>query len=470
MPREARADRPSAHLVGVCGAGMKALAELLDGLGWQLSGSDLLPASAAITALTLHGLTFSQGHSAANLPKDVQCLVYSPAIRPENPERTEASRRGLPQWSYGEMIGRLMRDRTGICISGTHGKSTTTAMVGWILSVAGRDPAVLVGAELCDSGNSGRAGKGDLLVVESCEFNRSFLDFQPRFAAVLNVEPDHFDCYADLPSLVTAFQEFVQLVSTDGVLLVNGDSRAAHDVAIASPARVVTFGRSIECDWSVGNVHEDVSGISFDIYCGPTNPAGSKNLWGQIQLRLHGEHNVENALAAAALCAEMGISPQSIIAGLGSFGGVKRRFEVVGEADGLLLIDDYAHHPTAVRATLQAARRVYGNRRIWCAFQPHQVSRTLALMDDFAASFDDCDELLVVPVFAARERVTDEPQRVSRELADRVAARGRKARYVESLDQIITTVDDAARPGDVLIAMGAGDIDRIHHERIRRIC
>ncbi len=470
MPREGGAERPSAHLVGVCGAGMKALAELLDGLGWQLSGSDLLPPSAAITALTLHGLTFTQGHSATNLPVDAQCLVYSPAIRPDNPERLEASRRGLPQWSYGEMIGCLMRERTGICIAGTHGKSTTTAMVGWILSVAGQDPAVLVGAELCDSGSSGRAGKGDLLVVESCEFNRSFLDFRPRFAAVLNVEPDHFDCYADLPSLISAFQEFVQLVSTDGVLLVNGDSLAARDVGKASAARVVTFGRSIASDWSVGNIREDVSGISFDLLCGATKLAGSGNLWGRIQLRLHGEHNVENALAAAALCAEMGISPRSIIAGLGSFGGVKRRFEVVGEADGLLLLDDYAHHPTAVRATLQTARRVYGDRRIWCAFQPHQVSRTLALMDDFAASFDNCDELLVVPVFAARENVTEEPQRVSRELADRVAARGRNARYVESLDQIITTVDDAARPGDVLIAMGAGDIDRIHHERIRRIC
>ena len=467
MPGKGQADRPSAHFVGVCGAGMKALAELLDGIGWQLSGSDLLPASTAITALTLHGLAFSQGHSAANLPDNVQCLVYSPAIRPDNPERVEAMRRGIPQWSYGEMIGRLMRDRTGVCIAGTHGKSTTTAMVGWILSVAGRDPAVLVGAELCDSGNSGRAGRGDLLVVESCEFNRSFLDFHPRYAAILNVEPDHFDCYADLPSLVASFQAFVQQVSDDGVLLVNGDSQASRDVAKASRSRVVTFGRTSDSDWTVGDIREDLSGISFEIL---RRNAGSHDRWGRIQLRLHGEHNVENALAAAAISSEMGIASESIVSALGSFGGVKRRFEVVGEADGLLLIDDYAHHPTAVRATLQTARRIYGDRRIWCAFQPHQVSRTVALMDDFSSSFDDCDELIVAPVFAARERVADEPQRVSRELADRVAARGRRARYVESLDQIATTVDDAARPGDVLIAMGAGDIDRIHYERIRRIC
>ena len=229
----------------------------------------------------------------------------------------------------------------------------------------------------------------------------------------------------------------------------------------------MTFGRTSDSDWTVGDIREDLSGISFEIL---RRNAGSHDRWGRIQLRLHGEHNVENALAAAAISSEMGTVTESIVSALGSFGGVKRRFEVVGEADGLLLIDDYAHHPTAVRATLQTARRIYGDRRIWCAFQPHQVSRTVALMDDFSSSFDDCDELIVAPVFAARERVTDEPQRVSRELADRVAARGRRARYVESLDQIATTVDDAARPGDVLIAMGAGDIDRIHYERIRRIC
>lgn len=469
-------ERKSAHLVGICGAGMKALAEVLDGMGWQLSGSDLMPASPAITSLTLHGLAFSRGHSASHVSENTQCLIYSPAIRPDNPERQEAARRGLPQWSYGEMIGRLMRDRTGICIAGTHGKSTTTAMVGWILSVAGRDPAVLVGAELCDGGYSGRSGHGDLLVVESCEFNRSFLDFRPRYAAVLNVEPDHFDCYADLPSLVSAFQEFARGVSSNGVLLINSDSVPCRDVAGASDARVVTFGMSPTADWHVENVRENVAGAQFDIIRRvPAVSDGSmadKPLtvpWGLVQLRLHGEHNVQNALAAAALCAEIGVSSREIIGALRSFGGVKRRFEVVRESNGVILIDDYAHHPTAVRATLKTAREVYGGRRIWCAFQPHQISRTLALLDDFAASFDDCDELLVAPVFAAREQVTDEPRQVSIELVRRVVARGGNARYVESLDQIITTVEDAARPGDVLIAMGAGDIDRIHHEYIRKI-
>ena len=458
---------PSAHLVGVCGAGMKALAELLDGLGWRLSGSDLQPAGTSIESLGLHGFQFFRGHAADNVPADAACVVYSPAIRPDNPERLEAARRGLPEWSYSAMIGRLMETRTGLCIAGTHGKSTTTAMVGWILSVAGRDPAVLVGAELCDSGHSGRAGASGLLVVESCEFNRSFLDFHPRHAAILNVEPDHFDCYADLPSLVQAFHEFALRVPVHGVMLVNVDSPAAMEAVRDLPARVVTFGTKSQSqsqsNWRAEQLIDQPDGIRFEVVC-------RARPWGSVRLRLHGEHNVQNALAAAALCAEIGVDPHDIVAALGSFGGIKRRFEVVGEWNGITLVDDYAHHPTAVRATLQTARQVYGSRRIWCAFQPHQVSRTVALMDDFAASFDAADEVLILPAFAARERVTDEPCQVSRELARRIAARGRASRFVESLDQITSTVDDAARPGDVLIAMGAGDIDRIHHEFIRRVC
>jgi UDP-N-acetylmuramate--alanine ligase len=453
----------SAHLVGVCGAGMKALAEMLDGLGWNLSGSDLQPASPAIEALALHGLTFHRGHAAANLLPQSEMLIYSPAIRPENPERLEAARRGLAQYSYGEMIGRLMAERTGIGIAGTHGKSTTTAMVGWILSVAGRDPAVLVGAELCDSGHSGRAGASDLFVVESCEFDASFLEFLPKHAAILNVEPDHFDCYADLREIVQAFHEFASRIPADGVLLVNGDSSTTRESVTGVAARIVTFGLKPDHDWVADQIEDQFDGAVFRICCRGAD-------WGTARLRLHGEHNVLNALAAAALAAELGVNQAHILAALHSFGGVKRRFEVVGEWNGRTLVEDYAHHPTAVRATLQTARQVYGDRRILCFFQPHQVSRTVSLMDEFASSFSSANEVLIAPVFAARERVTDEPRRVAAELAGRIAAQGTAARFVDSLDQILATVDDATRPGDVLIAMGAGDIDRIHYELIRRVC
>ncbi len=500
----------SAHLIGVCGAGMKALAELLAGLGWQLSGSDLAPATAAVEGLMRRGLTFHQGHSAEHVPRDVECVVYSPAIPAENVERVEAARRGVPLFSYSQMVGRLMESRAGVCIAGTHGKSTTTAMVGWVLSHTGREPSVLVGAELGggfqtrgfltlperggvsplalvnqvsveegktgglrrpapgreeradaqdgtaelpEAHRSGWAGSGELFVVESCEFERSFLDFSPRYAAILSVEPDHFDCFADLPSLVQAFGEFARRVSSDGALLVRGDCEAALNSVNDVAARVVTFGVGSHCEWQANAIRHAAEGVRFRVVCrGKT--------WGEVELKLHGDHNVLNALAAAALCAEIGLTAEEVADGLRSFPGIRRRFEVVDERDGITVISDYAHHPTAVAATLKTAREVFGSRRIWCAFQPHQVSRTLALMDDFAASFVDADEVLIVPVFAARERVVDEPVLASRVLVQRINSRGVSARFVESLDRIKATLDHAARLGDVLILMGAGDIDR----------
>ncbi len=498
-------DSTSAHLIGVCGAGMKALAELLDGLGWRLSGSDLSPATMAIERLARRGLTFHQGHSAEHVPSDVKCLVYSPAIPSENGERVEAARRGVPQYSYSQMVGRLMEPRAGVCIAGTHGKSTTTAMVGWVLSHAGREPSVLVGAELRgglrrDAGEpltltlspqsrgegtggspltlalspedggegtreesqliafaqthrSGWAGSGELFVVESCEFERSFLDFSPRYAAILSVEPDHFDCFTDLPSLVQAFGQFARRVSSTGALLVRGDCDAAMDCVREAIARIVTFGVGSQCEWQANAICHAKNGVRFRVVC-------RGQAWGEVELKLPGDHNVLNALAAAALCAEIGLSANEIVAGLKSFPGIRRRFEVVGERNGITVISDYAHHPTAVAATLQTAREVFGTRRVWCAFQPHQVSRTLALMDDFAASFIDADEVLIVPVFAARERVAAEPVLASQELVRRISLRGVSARFVESLDRIKATLDHAARPGDVLILMGAGDIER----------
>lgn len=513
----------SAHLVGICGAGMKALAELLEELGWRLSGSDQSPANASVERLISRGMSFHCGHAAKQVPPHVECLVYSPAIPPENGERVEAARRGIPQWSYSQMVGRLMRARTGVCIAGTHGKSTTTAMVGWVLTHAGREPSVLVGAELggglrselpvgqavpdrrqseplgqaqpdlrlrreslltlarssedgvewiagkarlpilTQHGRSGWAGAGQLFVVESCEFDRSFLDLLPRYAAILSVEPDHFDCFADLPSLVQAFGEFAQRVSSDGVLLVRGDCIAAVECARDATGRVVAFGVGSNCEWQADAIHHAANGVQFRVL-------RRGQAWGDVQLPLHGDHNVLNALAVAALCTEIGLSAEEVIAGLRSFPGIRRRFEVIGEWNGITLVSDYAHHPTAVAATLKTAREVFGTRRIWCAFQPHQVSRTLALLDEFSGSFVDADEVLVSPAFAARERVTDEPILASQELVRQIASRGVAARFVESLDQIKTTLDDAARPGDVLILMGAGDIERIPHELTRPVC
>ncbi len=454
----------NAHLVGVCGAGMKALAELLLDSGWSLTGSDLMPANASIQRLIERGLDFSQGHASTHVSNTTHRLIYSSAIPVDNPERLEARRRSLPEFTYSQMVAQLMKQSTGVCIAGTHGKSTTTAMTAWILDAAGRTSGVVFGAELCEGGRSGWSGEGDLFVAESCEFQQSFLDYQPRYSAILSVEPDHFDCYSNLESLEAAFREFAVTTAADGLLLVNDDCAVSRSVSAnaATLARRVTFGLTARADWTAEACRGTANGTRFSL-CHAGKPII------EIELSLHGKHNVCNALAAASLCAEIGIAPEILREALGKFRGLRRRLEFVGECNGALLIDDYAHHPTAVKITLETVRKLVDGRRIVCVFQPHQVGRTTALMEEFATSFVDADEVLLAPVFAAREYVTDEPRLVSQKLANRILSHGVSARAFSSLDQIVTTLEDATRPGDVIVTMGAGDIDRIHHELTRRI-
>jgi UDP-N-acetylmuramate--alanine ligase len=454
----------SAHFVGACGAGMKALAELLLDANWHLSGSDLLPPNKSVQKLIQRGFDFHQGHHGSHVSPAARWLIYSPAIPLDNPERIEARRLQIPERSYGQMVGQSMRKSTGVCIAGTHGKSTTTAMTARILDAASRLSAVVLGAELCDSGRSGWNGSGDLFVAESCEFQQSFLEFTPRYAVILGVEPDHFDCYPDLVSLESAFRNFADLTQPQGLLLTNDDCPISRAIAskTTTPAKRVTFGFQTSADWQAVNIQQTADGIRF------TLSHHGKQI-GDICLKLHGRHNVLNALAAAALCHEIGVSHKIICETLASFQGIRRRFEYVGDWKGVTFVDDYAHHPTAVHVTLETIRAVVGTRRIRCVFQPHQVLRTTTLMDQFATSFDAADEVLVAPVFAARELVSDQPYEVSSELARRILLNGVSARGFASLDQIVSTLEDSSCPGDVIVTMGAGDIDRIHHEFTERV-
>ena len=456
--------QPTAHLIGVCGAGMRALAEVLLDRGWSLSGSDLSQPNPQMRKLIQRGLVFHQNHTQSNLPLSAQIVVYSPAIPIHNVELSLATQRQLPRFSYSQMVGQLMSSATGVCVAGTHGKSTTTAMTARILDRAGRLSAVVLGAELCDNGCSGWSGAGDLFVAESCEFQQSFLDFRPHYTAILSIEPDHFDCYPDQESLQNAFKQFAEQTSPYGILLVNAECPVSQIVSqqAATRAKRASFGTVDSADWRAKQIEATQQGIQFRLSHRGDDVA-------QIKLPLHGTHNLQNALAAAAFCAEIGVAPDIISASLADFHGIRRRLEFVGEWNEITFVDDYAHHPTAVKVTLQTLRSVVGNRTIRCVFQPHQVLRTRTLMADFASSFSDADEVLVAPVFAARESVSDEPLLASRELADRISANGVSARFFPSLDQIVTTLEDASRPGDVIVTMGAGDIDRINHEFNRRV-
>lgn len=485
-----------AHLVGIGGAGMRALAEVLSGRGWRISGSDSALAPDSIQAMSERGWQVHPGHLPENLPGEATCCLYSPAVPAGNVELLEAARRGLPAWSYHEMVGRLMNEHVGIGIAGTHGKSTTTALVGWILAQSGRDPAVLCGAEWSQSagelaGRSGLAGDGNEVVAECCEYRRHFLAIRPRIAAVLSVEPDHFDCYASFEETRSAFRDFIAAVPANGVLIwpttVDSSLRSAVKARICDVAYAgeTTAFNSIPPEedrdspaWWAGDARPD-GGAATRWTLWRRNAGSRTVVW-----RLPGEHNVRNGLVAAALTGEAGLGLDEIVTGLETFPGLRRRFESLGEHGGRLLIDDYAHHPTEVAATIETARRHFPDRRIVVCFQPHQVSRTVGLFEEFAQALSQADSVVLFPVFPAREPVTEATVRISRDLAEAVnrisretvavrgepvANRGVCARFTPSLDLPTFSLDDSTLPGDLVIAMGAGDIGRIHYAFIRRV-
>jgi len=454
------------HLVGIAGSGMKALAEWLVGRGRQVSGSDERADDAPLAWLRARGVRIQQGHQSLQMAATANLVVYSPAVPESNPERRAAAARRIPQRSYPEFLAELTAAFPTICVAGTHGKSTTAAMAGHLLRRAGADPQVIVGAEFLDRGVNGWAGRGGPFVLESCEYQRHFLKYQPRWAAILSVEPDHFDCYADFSQARNAFAQFASRVAPDGLLVVGADSPAAMEAASARPggarpaAAVETFGFDPGADWRARGLRREANGVGFQI-------ERRGELFADATLPIPGVHNVLNALAAAALCAEQGLSAAQIAAGLADFPGVARRFEIRGTWRGVTLIDDYAHHPTAVKAVLRTARSWFEGRRIVCAFQPHQISRTRRLLADFAASLALADFVAVPPVYAARE--DDDDGELHGTLADLVAQRGVPARACGSLDQTVCLLEDSLRPGDVLLTLGAGNIDQIQHAFSRRL-
>lgn len=485
-----------AHLVGIGGAGMRALAEVLSGRGWRISGSDAVLSPDSLRAMSARGWQVATGHAAENLPREATCCLYSPAVPAENVERVEAARRGLPTWSYHEMVGRLIDEHVGIGIAGTHGKSTTTALVGWILARNGRDPAVLCGAEWAQSagelaGRSGLAGDGDAVVVECCEYRRHFLAIRPRIAAILSVEPDHFDCYGSFEETRSAFREFLAAVPANGVIV--WPSTLDATLQSAATARICDVAFADETT-AFSSIPPEEDRDSPAWWAGDVRPDGAFTtrwtLWRRnagtrtVVWRLPGEHNVRNGLVAAALAGEAGLGLDEIVAGLETFPGLRRRFEILGEYRGRLLVDDYAHHPTEIAATIETARRHFPDRRIVVCFQPHQVSRTVGLFQEFSGALATADAVILFPIFPAREPVTEATTRVSRELSETVAARaasqgktvcsdreirGFSARYSSSLDLPTFSLDDSTFPGDLVIAMGAGDIGRIHYAFIRRV-
>lgn len=449
---------PHVYLVGICGSGMKALAEVFLGQGWRVSGADLHAVSPAGTILQQAGAQIFTQHATQQVAEDVTLLVYSPAVSEDNPERRIARLRGIPQFAYHQQLGRMMEGKTGISIAGTHGKSTTTALTGWILSQAQFNPTVVVGAQQVNGVSNGWSGNGPHFVAESCEYRRHFLALRPKYAVILGVESDHFDCFHGTQETIAAFHEFANRVPPNGLILYRGDCNGARAACRDALARSETFSLERGSTWTAAEISRTQEGYfakveyQGDYFC-------------DLELRIPGRHHLNNALASAALCFHQGVSPEAISDATKKFRGIRRRFEVLRDWCGARVIDDYAHHPTAIRATIETAREYFPGHRLHCVFQPHQISRTLGLWEEFAESFENVDQVTIVPVFGARESFQFELREVSQKLAEVISAKGVRATFQDSLDQTRASLDDTLRPGDVLLTLGAGDIDRIHYAR-----
>lgn len=455
--REQRSLIPGAHvhLVGIAGSGMSAIAWLLLGRGYTVSGSDLQK-NQVTDELEQAGATIYRGHEAANIA-GASLLVISAAVPGDNPELVAARAAGLPVLKRADLLGQLMAETVGVAVAGSHGKTTTTSLIAHVLLESGRDPSFIAGGVLPGVGRSGRAGAGDILVVEADEYDHMFLGLRPQVAVVTNVEHDHPDIFPTAEHYRDAFRQFVSLLPADGLLVACSDDpgvQALLQELSTAPFAITRYGldRAEQPEFRAVDLRGNtLGGADFVVLRG-------EETLGLARLRLPGSHNVRNTLAAIAVLEALGLSFSEMQGPLAGFGGVGRRFQVVGEAGEVTIIDDYAHHPTEIRVNLAAARERYPGRRLWAVWQPHTFSRTRLLLDDFAASFGDADRVVVLDIYASREKDTlgmDAGMVVEKMTGHPYA------RHIGPRVEAAAYILDRVRPGDVILTLGAGDGDQV---------
>ncbi len=444
------------HFTGIGGIGMSAIAEVLLNLGYEVSGSDLR--LSPITAkLATMGAKVYEGHAAENVA-GARALVVSSAVDEQNPEVQEARRLQIPVIPRGELLAELMRLKYGIAVAGSHGKTTTTSMTATILNCAGLDPTVMVGGRVATMGGSNaRVGKSEFLVVESDESDGSFLKLAPIIAIVTNIDREHLDHYPDLDAIRAAFVEFVNKVPFYGAAIVCLDDANVQAILPEIKRRTITYGTTSQADVEASqiNLSHFYTPFTSEVITG-FHLRYRKTDLGPFALRVPGRHNVLNAMAAAAVAMELEVKPEVIREALSSFTGVERRFQMRGQERGITVIDDYGHHPTEIRATLEGARAC-GFRRIHVLFQPHRYTRTLHLMDEFASAFHQADTLFVADIYAASERPIEGV--TAEALVERIRQFGhRNVEYVGPLDRGVEALMAVAQEGDLVLTLGAGSV------------
>jgi UDP-N-acetylmuramate--alanine ligase len=440
------------HFVGIGGIGMSGIAELLANLGYEVSGSDA-KGSEITERLARLGVRIAHGHAAAHVG-NADVVVVSSAIHAGNPEVDEATRRSIPVIPRAEMLAELMRLRYGICIAGAHGKTTTTSMVALVLERAGLDPTAVIGGRLSAFGSNARLGKGDYMVVEADESDRSFLKLTPSIAVITNIDHEHMESYGSWDALQQAFVDFANMVPFYGAVVACVDDPAVRALVPRMTRRVITYGLD---ESGAAVVGRGMQLLAFGSRCevAQRSADGQTTTLGTLQLRVPGRHNLLNALGAVAVGLEVGVPFPQIAAGFADFRGAERRFQLRGEARGVMVVDDYGHHPTEIAAVIAAARAGL-DRRVVVVFQPHRYTRTRDLLADFGAALGGADEVILTDIYAAGEAP------IAGATAEAVEAEvrktGRPVRLVKALDEIPAAVASMARPNDLVITLGAGSI------------
>ncbi len=437
------------HFIGIGGISMSGLAEVLHTRGFRISGSD-----AHESPLTEHlaslGIRVVIGQSAENITDDIDVVVYTAAIRPDNPEYAAALAKGLPILTRAQLLGQIMRNyRTAIAVAGTHGKTTTTSMTAEMLMAGGMDPTVSVGGILPSIGGNIRIGESEIFVTEACEYTNSFLSFFPTIALVLNVDADHLDFFRDLDDIAESFHRFAALLPDDGTLIIGRDTAKFDTVVKDLTCRIITFGFDPASDYTAKNITYGETGFAdFDCFF------MGENL-GHFHLSVPGRHNVLNALATIAAGRTLGLPCEVIAAGLGSFTGTNRRFEIKGKLGEITVADDYAHHPSEIRATLEAAK-LFPHKELYVVFQPHTYTRTKSLLEDFARELAAADHVILADIYAAREKNTVGIS--SDDLRAIMVKNGCDAVYLPTFGEIEDYLLEHCSGNDLIMTMGAGNV------------
>lgn len=448
------------HFIGIGGISMSGLAQLMITRGYRVSGSDW-NCSDITRRLEDMGAQIYYGHGCSEYIDGADLVVHTAAAHEDNPEMMRAGEMGKRSIDRAEFLGAVMLEYpNSVGVAGTHGKTTTTSMLAHALMYAKKDPTVSVGGVLDLIGGNFKVGSGDFFVTEACEYTNSFLKFYPRIALITNIEEDHLDFFSGIDEIVDSFGKYARLTSryADGAVVAWGEDKNVHRALDDSGLNVIYYGLGEGNDVYAENIGRTPNGAEFDVV-----KHGEKLC--RAAVNVPGEHNILNALAVIAVCTIMGIDAQTAADGVAQFGGTRRRFEKKGYLGGAEIIDDYAHHPTEIRATLNAARQL-GKKKIWCIFQPHTYTRTKTLWHEFCEAFDDADELILADIYPAREEFDGVTRSV--DLAADIAKRGVKARFYDSFEKIADVIRTEADDGDLVITMGAGDVYKIGDDLLNK--